>query len=112
MARRVFRILLEDAPAGLDMYELCSKIEDMEGVTLVHDVHAWTITTHYNALSAHVLVDPGYEGDIEQLMRRIHRTMHEEFDVLHITLQMERSATDCFEHHHVDHLAARSLLEP
>ena len=108
LASKVFRILLEDAPAGLDMYRLCSAIEEEEGVTLVHDVHAWTITTDYNAVSAHVLVDPSFEGDIEELMRRLHRAVHEQFDVQHVTLQMERSATDCFERHHVDHLAAIS----
>ena len=108
LAMKVFRILLEVTPPGLDLYLLCSKIEDSEGVALVHDVHAWTITTDYNALAAHVLVDPGYQGDVEVLMRRLHGIIHQEFDVQHITLQMQRSAADCFEHHHVDHLEARS----
>ncbi len=40
LAIRVFRVLLENVPAGLDMYRLCSSLEDVEGVTLVHDVHA------------------------------------------------------------------------
>ena len=44
LAIKVIRILLESTPAGLDMYQLCSTIEDSDGVTLVHDVHAWTIT--------------------------------------------------------------------
>ena len=108
LATKVIRILMEVTPAGLDVYLLCSRIEDVEGITLVHDMHAWTIITDYNALSAHVVVDPDYQGDVEQLMRRIQRAMHEEFDVQHITLQMERSATECAEHHHVDHLQARS----
>ena len=111
LATKVFRILLDATPAGLDMYLLCSKLEDVEGVTLVHDVHAWTITTDYNAVSAHVLVDPGYEGDIELLMRYLHGIIHEEFDAQHITLQMEKSAIDCYENHHIGHLEARSLHE-
>ena len=111
LATKVIRILMEVTPAGLDVYLLCSRIEDVEGITLVHDVHAWTITTDYNALSAHGVVDPDYPGDVEQLMRRIQRAIHEEFDVQHITLQMERSATECAEHHHVDHLQARSLQD-
>ena len=111
LAMRVIRILMEITPAGLDVYLLCSKIEDLEGVTLVHDVHVWTITTQYNALSAHVVVDPEYRGDIELLMRRIHRAIYQEFDVQHVTLQMERSAMECRELHHVDHLQARSLQE-
>ena len=72
---RVFRILLEDTPTGLDMYQLCSRMEDQEGVTLVRDVHAWTITTGYNALAAHVLIDPGYEGDAGLLLRRLHQIL-------------------------------------
>ena len=108
---RVFRILLEDTPTGLDMYQLCSRMEDQEGVTLVHDVHAWTITTGYNALAAHVLIDPGYEGDAELLLRRLHRMILGEFGVHHVTLQLERSAGECSEHHHVDHLAARAMYE-
>ena len=58
-----------------------------------------------------VLVDPGYEGDMESLMHRIHRTVREEFSVQHVTLQMETTAADCSERHHVDHLQARTLSE-
>ena len=85
--------------------------EDMEGVTLVHDVHAWTITTGYNALDAHVLVDPDYTGDVEQLMRRLGKLLVGEFGIHHVTLQMEHSATECSEQHHVGHLMARTLSE-
>ena len=63
LAMKVRNILLENAPAGLDVYQLCSRMEDQEGVTLVHHVHAWTITTGYNALDAHVLVEPDYGGE-------------------------------------------------
>ena len=111
LAIKVFRILLEGTPDGLDMYLLCSKIEDVEGVTLIHDIHAWTVTTGYNAFAAHVLVDPGYQGEPEALMRSLRRIIQEEFNVHHVTLQMERSAAECSEHHHVGHLAARGLYE-
>ena len=108
---KVVNILLENAPAGLDVYQLCSRMEGQEGVTLVRDIHAWTITTGYNALAAHVLVDPDYEGDIELLMRRLYKMTIEEFGVQHVTLQMERSAVECSERHHVDHLNTRALSE-
>lgn len=111
LALKVFRILLESVPEGLDMYRLCSRIEDIEGVTLVHDVHAWTITTGYNALAAHILVDPEYPGDLEGLMREVRNLAEDEFGIHHATLQMERSAGSCPESHHVDHLHARALTE-
>ena len=54
----VFQMLLEGVPKHIDVYSLCSDIEDVEGVTLIHDVHVWTITSGSEAFTAHVLVDP------------------------------------------------------
>ena len=107
----VFKVLLEGTPDSVDMYELCSEMEEVEGVTLVHDVHAWTITSGYNAFTAHVLVDPGYSGDTGDLLSRL-RMIARRYDLTHITLQLEHTAADCTEeNHHVDHLVARSMSE-
>ena len=40
---KVVHVLLEGTPEHIDVYKLCSKIEEVEGVTLIHDVHVWTI---------------------------------------------------------------------
>ena len=111
LAIKIFRVLLESVPAGLDMYRLCSALEDVEGVTLVHDVHAWTITTGYDALTAHVLVDPDYQGDVEPLLRRLRRISYQEFGIRHVTIQIDLSVADCTENHHVRHLEARTQAE-
>jgi cobalt-zinc-cadmium efflux system protein len=71
LAFKVFRVLLETVPPHLDMYRLCHALEDIEGVTLVHDVHAWTITTGYDAPTAHILIDPDYD---RSRLRRPNRT--------------------------------------
>ena len=42
---RVVNVLLEGAPEHIDVYRLCSELEEMEGVTLLHDVNVWTITS-------------------------------------------------------------------
>ena len=111
LAVKVFRIIVEGVPAGLDMYHLCSEIEDVEGVTLVHDVHAWTITTGYNALAAHVLVDPGYQRDLGDLTRDLRHLIRDKFGIHHVTLQVEQSVSDCDEDHHLGHLEARKMSE-
>ena len=74
---------------------------------MIHDVHAWTITSGYEALTAHVLVDPDYEGDLDRLLRRLRRIAARDFGIGHVTLQVEQSVEDCTEDHHVDHLVAR-----
>ena len=105
---RLFRVLLEGTPDNVDIYRLCSDLEDVEGVTLVHDVHAWTITSGYNAFTAHVLLDPSHQGDMGDMLNRL-RGIARGFGLTHITLQLEHSVGDCKEEtHHVEHLEARS----
>ena len=100
----VFRVLLEGTPDNVDIIRLCSDMEEVPGVTLVHDVHAWTITSGYNAFTAHVLIDPVYAGDEDELLLRL-RAVAKGFGLTHLTLQLERTAHDCQqENHHVEHL--------
>ena len=111
MSSVVGRVLLESAPSHLDMYELCSAIEDDQGVMLVHDVHAWTITKGYDALTIHVLLDPDQADDPYTLIGRLREVAYHRFSIHHVTMQVERSAADCAENHHVGHLLARSRAE-
>ena len=41
---RAVHVLLEGTPDHIDVYAVCAELEEEEGVTLVHDVHVWTIT--------------------------------------------------------------------
>ena len=108
LAIKVFRVLLESTPPHLDMYELCSAVEDEEGVMLVHDVHAWTITKGYDALTLHVLLDPNHVNDPYPVTNKIREVAYRRFGIHHVTIQVERSAADCAENHHVGHLQART----
>ena len=107
LVQKVFQVLLEGTPRHLDMYAVCSEMEAQAGVTLIHDVHCWTITSGYEALTAHVLLDPALSSaEIETLLRRLRGIASQEFGIGHITLQVEQSITDCTEDHHVGHLEA------
>jgi len=105
---KVFKVLLEGVPDHIDVYRLCSEMEDVEGVTLIHDVHVWTISSGLEALTAHVLIDPSFEGDTDALLRELRRVAHESFKIDHVTIQVEETVTGCTEDHHVGHLLARS----
>ena len=59
---RILNVLLEGTPEHVDVYKLCSDIEDFEGVTNIHDVHVWTITSGSEAFTAHILLDPRGRG--------------------------------------------------
>ncbi len=104
----IVNVLLEGAPEHIDVYQLCSDLEDMEGVTLVHDVHVWTITSGNEAFTAHVLLDPEYTGDFSQLVKRMQDVVHKKYGIGHSTIQLEQTTSGCREDHHVGHLVARA----
>jgi cobalt-zinc-cadmium efflux system protein len=108
---KVFYALMEGTPEHLDLYQLCSDIEDVEGVTLIHDVHAWSISDNNDALTAHVLIDPDYPGDANELLQRMRQVVYEKHGIRHLTLQLEGSASLCLEDHHLSHLEARSRMD-
>ena len=103
---KVIHVLLEGVPAHIDVYRLCSMIEELPGVTVIHDVHVWTLTPGYEALTAHVIVDPDHAEDNDAMLDRIRHIVYEDFGIKHITIQLETSAANCTEDHHVDHLMA------
>jgi len=105
---KVFYALMEGTPEHLDLYSLCADIEDMPGVTVIHDVHAWSIAYDYHVLTAHVVLEPGYLERTDALLARMREIVYEKHQVGHLTIQFEESATQCREEHHLSHLEARA----
>ena len=85
-------ILMEATPSGVDADAVASTITEVPGVTSVHDLHVWTITSGFDALSAHVLVGRG--EDCHGLRREIERVLAARFGITHTTLQVEHDASD------------------
>jgi cobalt-zinc-cadmium efflux system protein len=86
------RIFLEAAPAGTDTGALGERLAGRDGVAEVHDLHLWTITSGEPALSAHVLVRPGY--DCHRVRREMERVLRDEYQVDHSTLQVDHQPVD------------------
>ena len=105
---KVVHILLEGVPEHIDVYSLCSKMEDEEGVVLIHDIHVWTISQGYDALSAHVLVDNDYsKSKLDFLLHRLRKIASSDFGIQHVTIQIDQSLEGCTE----DHLHAHARLK-
>ncbi len=85
-------MLIEGTPEHIDVYRLCSLMKEVDGVSLIHDFHVWTIAPHYEALTAHVLINPDYQGDLDALRCRLREIAFHEFGIGHITLQLENLA--------------------
>ncbi len=82
-------ILLEGVPDGLDTAELDRAMRSVGAVVDVHDLHIWTITSGFPALSAHVLVEP--RADCHGIRRELERMLSERFRLTHTTLQVEHA---------------------
>jgi cobalt-zinc-cadmium efflux system protein len=82
-------ILLESTPRGIDAGGLGRRLAGAPGVVEVHDLHVWTITSGFPALSAHVLVRPG--EDCHGRRRELERVLLDEFGIEHTTLQVDHA---------------------
>jgi cobalt-zinc-cadmium efflux system protein len=82
-------ILLESTPRGIDADALGRRLASFPGVVEVHDLHVWTITSGFPALSAHVLVRPG--DDCHERRRQLERLLYSEFGIEHTTLQVDHA---------------------
>jgi cobalt-zinc-cadmium efflux system protein len=84
-------ILLEASPRHVDAEEVKSALERIEGVVDVHDLHIWTITSGFEALSVHARV----EGrDRAAVLREARALVHDRFGIDHSTVQLE-GLDDC-----------------
>ena len=83
------RVLLDIAPAGLQVEEIGTAMASHPGVVEVHDLHVWEVTTEFPTLSAHVLVEPG--ADCHGIRRELEALLHGRFGVDHTTLQVEHT---------------------
>jgi cobalt-zinc-cadmium efflux system protein len=82
-------IFLERAPSNVDPDAVGRALVSEPDVVEVHDLHVWTVTSGFPALSAHVLVAP--QADCHAARRRLERTLADRFGLTHTTLQVEHA---------------------
>jgi cobalt-zinc-cadmium efflux system protein len=83
-------VLMEAAPARLDPEHVGRDICSLDHVREVHELHLWTVTSGFEALAAHVVVDRGADRDL--VRRTLEVMLAERFGIEHTTLQMEEEA--------------------
>jgi cobalt-zinc-cadmium efflux system protein len=87
LLRQATRVLLEGAPRGLDPDAIGHALAAHPGVSEVHDLHVWEVTSGFTALSAHVLVPAG--EDCHARRAELEHLLAERFGLMHTTLQVE-----------------------
>ena len=83
-------VLMEGVPQHLQLDEVAEVMAAVPGVRAVHDLHVWTITSGFVALSAHVVVEPECPDDV---LWRVRTAIHDRFGIDHSTIQVERTSS-------------------
>jgi cobalt-zinc-cadmium efflux system protein len=98
LGREAVRILIQAAPAGLDVQRLRADLSAIPGVVDVHDLHVWTLTSEMEVASAHVMVRAGVDSHAVLDQARV--LLADRHGLAHATLQVEPD-----DHHGCDDVA-------
>jgi len=83
------RLAIDGIPRGIDMDKIRELILSQPGITEIHHVHVWAISSRQNAMTAHLLLK---EGDLDQFSAIKAHLKHEleHLNVHHVTFEVER----------------------
>lgn len=91
LLRESVGVLLEGTPAHINLAQVRAAMLEVDGVSSVHDLHVWTISSGMDAMSGHVVVadvDADRRGR-GTILTELHHVLHERFGLHHMTIQME-----------------------
>ena len=87
--RQSLHLMFDGVPDSVDLAQVHACLLSQPGVSEVHDLHVWAMSTSHIALTAHLVMPGGHPGDA--FFTDIARVLHERFDIVHPTLQIELS---------------------
>lgn len=82
-------ILLESVPPHLTLKDVRDGLMSIDGVTGVHDLHVWTLSSGLHSLSAHLQVGDMRVSDCSSLIERCEEMLRKNFSITHTTFQLE-----------------------
>lgn len=90
VTRDSVNVLMESTPASIDAEQVSQALSKIQGVTSVHDLHIWTVTSGFDSLSCHLHVNDGL-ASYPILQEALHVLEHN-FGITHSTIQIEDSS--------------------
>jgi cobalt-zinc-cadmium efflux system protein len=87
LIKQTTKVLMETAPLGVDLHELERVIRDTRGVADLHDLHAWSISEGFAAVTVHVVLDGAAHGT--DVARAVGLAVRKRFGIEHVTVQPE-----------------------
>ncbi len=85
------KLALDAVPADINLAEVSDFLARQKGVTDVHDLHIWAMSTTANALTVHLVMP---EGNSDEFLFSLRDKLHEKFGIDHATIQVEKTLQD------------------
>jgi cobalt-zinc-cadmium efflux system protein len=99
LLRDSVNLILDAVPQGIDRKAVHDFLQEIAGVSQVHDLHIWAMSTYENCLTAHLVMPENTLWDSEDSYGAIGASLKEKFNIHHVTLQVEKdlecSNQDC-----------------
>ncbi|WP_071393586.1 cation diffusion facilitator family transporter [Bacillus tuaregi] len=93
VTKDAFHILMEGAPAQIQMEDVKASLGKIAEVTEVHDLHIWSITSGMPMLSCHIAISE--HGVHDHILEQAQEILHDDFGIEHSTIQVERNELGC-----------------
>ena len=102
LLRRSLAILMEQAPASVDVTKLRAHMMGVDGVLGVHDLHVVAVSSHLVTVTAHVTVTHEADGPSrDRIVHELGECACHHFPIAHSTFQLE--CPQHREHEHIEH---------
>ncbi|MGH9520333.1 MAG: cation diffusion facilitator family transporter, partial [Terriglobales bacterium] len=89
IVRETLNILLEGTPRGVSLAQIRARMEAVEGVVNVHDLHVWCLGSHSRALACHVTIADIPPSESACILVNLNLVLHDHFSISHTTIQFE-----------------------
>jgi len=93
LLRESIMMSLDAVPQGIDRSRVEDYLRRLPGVTEVHDLHIWAMSTTETALTVHLVIPGGHPGD--GFMAEVCKELRARYHVHHATIQIETGAHPC-----------------
>lgn len=95
LLRDSVKLAVQAVPSGIDIDKVATYLRERPGVSEIHDLHVWALSTTESALTVH-LVRPTHSDNPDEFLVETAQGLHEQFDIGHVTIQIERTNREEF----------------
>jgi cobalt-zinc-cadmium efflux system protein len=90
--RQSLRLTFDGVPSSIELGSVRTYLRELPGVTDIHDLHVWAMSTSESALTVHLVMPGGHPGD--DFLHELGHELHDRYDIDHATVQIEAGDTD------------------